>query len=156
VILVDANLLIYAVNRDAPQHAAARAWWEQVLSGTTPVGLPWLVLLAFLRLSTNARVLRSPASVERALGYVHEWLAQPYVTPVSPGDRHWDILSRLLAESGAAGNLTSDAHIAAIAIEHDHVVCSADNDFKRFKGIRHVNPLASEGAHEHGASWPEP
>jgi len=154
MILVDANILIYAVNRDAPPHLAARAWWEEVLSGTTPVGLPWLVLLAFVRLSTHARVLRSPTAVERALGYVNEWLAQPYVTPLNPGEKHWLILSRLLADSGAAGNLTSDAHIAAIAIEHGCVVCSADNDFKRFEGIRHINPLAPGGVHEHTAAWP--
>lgn len=148
MILVDANLLIYAVNRDAAQHAAARAWWEEVLSGTTPVGLPWLVLLAFLRLSTNGRVVHSPASTDQALDYVREWLAQPYVTPLNPGESHWLILSRLLVDSGAAGNLTSDAHIAAIAIEHGYVVYSADNDFKRFQGIRHVNPLVPGGVHE--------
>lgn len=153
MILADANLLIYAVNRDAPQHPAARAWWEDTLSGTTPVGLPWPVLLAFLRLSTHARVMRSPASAEQALGYVHEWLAQPYVTPLNPGETHWLILSRLLADSGAAGNLTNDAHIAAIAIQHGYVVYSADNDFKRFQGIRHVNPLVPGGVHETATSW---
>lgn len=154
MILVDANLLIYAVNRDAPQHAAARDWWEETLSGTTPVGLPWLVMLAFVRLSTNARVMRSPASTEQALHYTHEWLAQPYVTPLNPGESHWLILSRLLADSGAAGNLTNDAHIAAIAIEQGYVVYSADNDFQRFQGIRHVNPLSPGGVHESAASWP--
>lgn len=142
MILVDANLLIYAVNRDAPGHEVARAWWEDTLSGTTPVGVPWLVLLAFIRLITNPRIMHAPAATDQALKYVDQWLQQPYVVPVNPGERHWLILSRLLGDAGTAGNLTNDAHVAAIAVEQGYVVYSADNDFKRFEGVRHVNPLA--------------
>lgn len=148
MILIDANLLVYAINSDAPQHAVARGWLEETLSGVTPVGLPWVVLLAFLRLTTSHRVLSSPMSIEQALRYVDSWMAQPYVTVLNPGERHWSILSGLLRDSGGAGNLTSDAHIAAIAIEYGYAVYSADNDFKRFAGVTHVNPLVSREVHE--------
>lgn len=153
MILVDTNLLIYAVNRDAPQHAAARDWWETALSGRNSIGLAWLVLLAFVRLTTNPRILRSPAPVSRALDYVDQWLRQPFVVPVNPGERHWTFLNKLLADSGAAGNLTNDAHLAAIAVEHGYTLYSADNDFKRFGGLRHVNPLARTDVHDATASY---
>ncbi|WP_376695969.1 type II toxin-antitoxin system VapC family toxin [Wenzhouxiangella sp. EGI_FJ10305] len=142
MILPDANLLIYAVNRDAPHHQAARTWLEQVLSGTTGVGLPWLVLIAFIRLTTNPRIFESPLSPEAALDIVSGWLEQPCVVPVGPGDRHWLIFSRLLRRDGTAGNLTNDAHLAALAIEYDATLYSADNDFRRFEGLDYVNPLA--------------
>lgn len=141
MILVDANLLIYAVNADAPHHEQARAWLEDVLSGTTFVGLPWVSLLAFLRITTRPGILANPMSVEKAIGYVDEWLGQPFVDPVLPGVGHWPILRNLLRTSGAAGNLASDAHLAALAIEHGATICSADCDFRRFPGVEHVNPL---------------
>lgn len=153
MILIDTNLLVYAVNQDAPRHLAARNWLEETLSGTTPVGLPWLVLLAFVRLTTNYRILASPLRVEQALQYVEGWLAQPCVTTLNPGDHHWLILSRLLRESGSAGNLTNDAHLAAIAIEQGCSLYSADNDFKRFPGLTHVNPVESREVHEPGAAY---
>jgi uncharacterized protein len=142
MILVDVNLLLYAVNQDLPQHARSRTWLEAVLSGNESVGVPWVVILAFLRLTTNARIFERPLSVERAVAYVEEWLAQPAVTTVTPGKSHWMILRNLLRDSGTGGNLTTDAHIAALAIEYGHTVYSTDNDFKRFKGLRHINPLA--------------
>lgn len=151
MILIDANILIYAVNHDAPQHAVARDWLEETLSSTMVVGLPWIVLLAFLRLTTHHRILSKPMRAEQALSYIDGWLAQPFVRLLNPGERHWMILSRLLRNSGTAGNLTSDAHIAAIAIEQGYVVCSADNDYKRFDGLAHVNPL--QEVHERGASY---
>ncbi len=141
MILVDVNLLLYAVNQDLPQHARSRAWLEDVLSGNDSVGLPWVVILAFLRLTTNPRIFERPLSVERALAYVEEWLAQPMLTMVTPGKSHWTILRNLLLESGTGGNLTTDAHIAALAIEYGYTICSTDNDFKRFPGVRHMNPL---------------
>lgn len=143
MILVDANLLLYAVNRDLPRHRAARAWFEQVLSGSENVGLPWVVLLAFLRLATNRRIFERPLSPGDACAYIEEWLKQPVVAAVTPGDGHWSILCNLLAESGTGGNLTTDAHIAALALEQGYTVYSTDNDFKRFPGLRHVNPLES-------------
>lgn len=141
MILVDANLLLYAVNPDLPHHPQARRWWESALSGTEAVGIPWVVILAFLRLTTSPRVFESPLEPHRALGYIDEWLAQPVVEPVVPGAHHWAILRNLVEASGTAGNLATDAHLAALALEHGYAVYSADNDFRRFAGIRHVNPL---------------
>jgi uncharacterized protein len=141
MILLDANLLLYAVNRDLPQHKKALAWLEEVLSGEASVGLPWVVILAFLRLATNPRVFEHPLAIEAAVEYVNEWLAQPVVSPVVPGPNHWLVLRSLLAASGTGGNLTTDAHIAALAIEHGYTVYSTDYDFKRFAGLSHVNPL---------------
>ena len=142
MILVDANLLIYAVDGDSPHHEAARSWLEETLSGETPVGLTWVVILAFLRITTSAQVVRRPLSPEDALAYVDEWLDQPFVEPVGPGEAHWAIFRQLLATAGTAGNLTSDAHLAALAIEGGRVVYSTDHDFLRFPGIEVVNPLA--------------
>jgi toxin-antitoxin system PIN domain toxin len=141
VILVDANLLIYATNADSPHHAAARAWLEDVFSGATPVGLAWTVILAFLRITTRPGILQRPYAQERALGFINEWLALPRVSAVGPGDHHWPILRNLLKATGTAGNLVSDAHLAALAIEHGGIVYSTDHDFRRFPGVEHVNPL---------------
>jgi toxin-antitoxin system PIN domain toxin len=141
VILVDANLLIYAVDRDSPHHAPARAWFEALLSSTSPVGLAWIVLLAFIRITTRPGILKKPLSPERAIGYVHEWLDQPYVTAVAPAEHHWQVLRNLLKNTGTAGNLVADAHLAAIALEQGAAIYSTDHDFKRFPGVEHVNPL---------------
>ncbi len=142
MILVDANLLIYAVDADSRSHHEARRWLEKVLSGTTRVGLPWIVILAFLRVTTRPGFVRNPLPPEKGLAYVESWLEQPFVVPVRPGEHHWSILKNLLRSTGTAGNLISDAHIAALALEHGYSVYSADNDFKRFPGITHINPLA--------------
>lgn len=142
MILIDANLLLYAVNNDLPQHTLARCWLEQTLSGSGPVGLPWVVILAFLRVSTSGRVFARPLPHAVATRLVDAWLDQPCVTAIGPGNRHWSILRTLLEQTGTAGNLTTDAHIAALALEHGCSVYSADNDFKRFPGLRHFNPLA--------------
>ena len=141
MILVDANLLIYAVNRDAPRHEAARHWLEDALSGADLVGLPWICLLAFLRITTHPRILSHPLTVERAGSFVQSWLDEPIVEPVAPGAGHWQLLYNLLRGSGTGGNLTSDAHVAAMAIERGASVYSADYDFRRFPGLLHVNPL---------------
>jgi len=141
VILVDANVLIYAVNADSPHHAAARRWLESALSTTTQVGFPWIVLLAFLRITTRSGIFHSPLTTEKAIGYVDEWLDQPFAHVVAPGEKHWPILRHLLAASGTAGNLTTYAHLAALAIEHRAAVASTDNDFRRFVGVEQVNPL---------------
>lgn len=142
MILVDANLLIYAVNSDLPQHKQAKAWWEKALSGAAVVGIPLVVLLAFLRLCTNPRVFAKPMSPESAVAYIDEWLDQPAVRLVGPGAGHWAVLRNLLVHTGMSGNLTTDAHIAALALEHGYCIYSADNDFRRFPGLKHVNPLA--------------
>lgn len=148
MILIDTNLLIYALDSDSPQHPVALTWVNETLSSDVQVVLPWVVLTGFIRLTTNARVMRSPMNVESALGYVSLFLQQPNVSPLNPGEKHWLILDRLLRDNGTAGNLTTDAHIAAIAIEHGCTVYSADNDFKRFTGLQHINPLEHRDIHE--------
>jgi toxin-antitoxin system PIN domain toxin len=141
VILLDANLLIYAVDADSPHHKRARRWLERTLSGDTLVGLPWIVVLAFVRITTRAGILRTPLSIEHAVAFIDEWLTQPYVSFIGPGEAHWPVFRNLLISGGAAGNLTSDAHLAALAIEHGCEIASSDNDFRRFTGVTLVNPL---------------
>jgi toxin-antitoxin system PIN domain toxin len=139
--LVDLNILVYAVNSDAPHHRAARSFWEESLSGDEPVALAWVVLLGFLRITTSARIMPAPLSPERAFSLVDEWLHQPCVRIVTPTERHWDILKELGLSHGTAGNLTTDAHLAALAIENGATLYSSDNDFARFAGLRWKNPL---------------
>ena len=141
MILVDANILIYAIDQDSPHHARARRWLEETLSGDTWVGLPWIVILAFIRVTTRSGIMRNPLSPDHALAFVESWLRQPYVTAVGPGERHWPILSNLLRANGTAGNLTSDAHLAALALEHGYRIASADSDFRRFAGVANFNPV---------------
>jgi toxin-antitoxin system PIN domain toxin len=141
MILVDANLLIYAIDRDSPHHQKAKHWLESTLSGTTEVGLAWIVILAFIRITTRHGIMRNPLPTEAAISYVESWLNQPYVTAVGPGQQHWPIFRNLLRGTGTAGNLTSDTHLAALALEHGYEIYSADYDFQRFPSITHINPL---------------
>ena len=143
MILLDANMLLYAVNRDAPHHAAARTWLETALSGTQPVGLAWVVILAFLRISTNRRIFERPLEIRQATQFIDEWLEQPVTSVVLPGQNHWQILQTLVRQTGTGGNLTTDAHIAALCLEHGAAIVSTDHDFKRFPGVDHINPLQS-------------
>lgn len=142
MILIDANLLIYAVNSDSPSHRRAKAWLETTISGPDTVGLSWSVLLAFLRLTTRSGVFRNPLPVKKAFDIVDAWLAQPSVVVVDPTARHLRIVRDLLLPLGTAGNLTSDAHLAALAIDHGAELCSSDSDFDRFPRLRWRNPLA--------------
>lgn len=142
MIVLDANLLIYAVNEDAPLHGKARSWMEGVMSGTETVALPWAVLLTFLRLTTRPGLFRKALAVETAFELMDAWLQQPPVTVLEPAANHLRLLRDLLLPLGAGGNLTSDAHLAALAIGHGAEVCSADSDFTRFTGLRWRNPLA--------------
>jgi toxin-antitoxin system PIN domain toxin len=141
MIIVDANLLIYAVNRDAPYHQKAKAWLGATISGTETVGLPWIVLLAFLRLTTKMGLFQRPLPVETAFGVVEAWLEQPCVTVPEPPAHHLRTLRGLVIPLGTGGNITSDAHLAALAIAHGAELCSADSDFSRFAGLRWRNPL---------------
>jgi len=141
VILVDANLLIYAVNKNSPQHRVARKWLETTLSGAEAVGLPWIVVLAFLRITTRPGILEHPLTGDQALEYIDEWLALPVVSLVAPGEGNWPVFCNFLRATGTFGNLTSDAHIAAMAIENGATIYSADYDFRRFPGVQHINPL---------------
>lgn len=139
--LVDANVLIYAVNADSVHHGPARRWLEKALSGTDPVGMSWIVLLAFLRVTTRHGILERPLPVEDAVTYVDSWLRLPPVELVVPGPGHWSILQALIKASGTGGNLTSDAHLAALALEGGWTLVSTDNDFRRFAGLNFINPI---------------
>ncbi|MGH2711785.1 MAG: type II toxin-antitoxin system VapC family toxin [Actinomycetota bacterium] len=140
--LTDVNLLLYAVDASAPRHGASRRWLEEQLSGTETLAFAWVVLIAFLRLSTNPSVFDDPLELAEAFDMVDEWLAQPPSTVVHPTDRHGAVLRDLLEPLGTAGNLTTDAHLAALAVEHGAELCSSDADFSRFPGVRWRNPLA--------------
>lgn len=142
--LPDVNLLLYAIDTSAPRHGVARRWVEEQLSGTETFAFAWVVLLAFLRLGTNPRVFDEPLEPAEAFDIVEGWLAQPSATVVHPTDRHTAVLRELLEPLGTAANLTTDAHIAALAIEHGADLCSSDSDFSRFRGLRWLDPLAEE------------
>ena len=139
--IVDVNLLLYAFDETSPRHEAARPWLEETLSAPGTVGLPWVVLTAFLRLSTRGAVFADPLSPEEALDAVDGWLALPSVTVPAPGARHAVVLRELLTAVGTGGNLVTDAHLAALAIEQGAELCSCDADFSRFPGVRWVEPL---------------
>jgi toxin-antitoxin system PIN domain toxin len=139
--IIDVNVLLYAVNENAHHHRILQQWWEGALGGDEPIGLCWLVLLAFLRLSTNPRVFPTPLGIEEALARVGAWLSHPNTKLLTETDEHWRILRSLLLETGAAANLTSDAHLAALALEYGAVLTSCDTDFARFPHLRWENPL---------------
>lgn len=137
----DLNLLLYAVNQDAPDHRAALRWWNEALSGVETIGLPWSVLLGFVRLTTSPIAVRAPLHPAEALGYLDRWLSREVTTIVEPTGRHVAILRDLLGPTGTGGNLVTDAHLAALAMEHGAELCTADRDFGRFPGLRWSNPL---------------
>jgi uncharacterized protein len=141
VKLPDVNLLLYGIDEDSPRHQAARAWVETLFGGTETVALAWAVMLAFVRLTTKPQVMARPFTVEEALDIVEGWLARSNVVVVNPTDRHARILRELLAPLGTGGNLTTDAHLAALSIEHGAELCSSDADFSRFPGVRWQDPL---------------
>ena len=142
MIVPDVNLLIYAVNVDAPLHQKAKEWLDRTLSGSETVGLSWLVLLAFVRLTTRPGVFRKPLPVQSAFELLDGWVAHPLVTMIHPGPRHFYVVRELLESLGTAGNLVSDAHLAALAIENQAELYSFDNDFARIPRLRWRNPLS--------------
>ncbi|WP_343572851.1 type II toxin-antitoxin system VapC family toxin [Mycobacterium sp.] len=141
--LLDLNILVYAMDESSPRHQAARDWLEATLSGSDTVGFAWHVLIGFVRLSTRSAVFAAPLTVGESFDVVDGWLQQPCVTVVHPTERHAVVLRELLTPLGSAGNLTSDAHLAALAIEHGAGLCSTDVDFSRFSGVRWIDPLAA-------------
>jgi hypothetical protein len=143
MILVDANLLLYAYHPRAEQHEASRAWLEAVLSGPDLVRFAWLTLWAFFRIATNPRVFERPLSTSEAEEAISSWLGQPVAGILDPGERHWEILRGLVRDGQAAGPLVMDAVLAAIALEHGATVCTTDRDFSRFSGLSWMNPLAA-------------
>ncbi len=142
MIVPDVNVLVHAYNSESRVHAAARAWWESLLNGSRPVGLPWVTILGFIRVATHPRVLERPLSPQAACAPARAWLERPLVAILHPGERHAEILFGLLDRLGTGGNLTTDAHLAALCIEHQAELHSTDADFSRFSGLRWKNPLA--------------
>ena len=141
MILVDANLLLYAYHPRAPQHEASRRWLETVLSGQELVRFAWLTVWAFMRIGTNPRVFERPLSTAEAEAAVSSWLAQPIAAILEPGERHWELLCKVAREGQATGPLIMDAVIAAIALEHGATLCITDRDFSRFSDLKWMNPL---------------
>ena len=158
MILVDSNLLLYANNADAPQYRSAREWLESRFLGNDRIGLPWQVLLSYVRLISNPRVARNYLPISDAWAQVEEWLDHPLVWIPEPTGSHRSVLGRLLRESGAHGNLVPDAHLAALAVEHGLTVCSADSDFAKFPGLKWLNPLHAPPpeARERSAAYGRP
>lgn len=138
--LVDANVLLYAVNEADPKHEASRTWLDAALSAQEPVGFAWTVLLAFARLSTKVGLFPRPLSVTGAMAVVRAWIDQPPSVIVEPTARHLDLIAGLLGDVGTGANLVSDAHLAALSLEHNGRVISYDSDFGRFRGVRWQRP----------------
>jgi len=143
VKIVDLNVVLYAVNRSSAHHGVVRSWWEDAHRGDEPIGLAWMVLSGFVRLSMRPGIFPRPLSVRQACGRVERWLNAPVTRLVTETEEHWRHLKVLLTELGAAGNLTTDAHLAALAISHGATLVSCDADFARFSGLRWHNPLAN-------------
>src|SRR5699024_983377 len=141
MIIPDVNLLLYAVVSGFAYHDRAHWWWEQTVNSPTRIGLTQPAVFGFVRIVTNARILHAPLSVSAACSYVHEWLAQPNIELLSPGVNHLQTTLELLTNAGTAGNLTTDAQLAAYALEHEAEMHSNDTDFARFPGVKWVNPL---------------
>lgn len=142
MIVIDANLLVYAYDLASTDHKKSLVWLENVLSGVEAVGLPWQSMSAFLRVITNRRLAGARVTVEQAVLVVEEWLQQPNVQILVPGDQHWSVWRRMILEGRASGPLVSDAQIAALTIEYGGVLYTADRDFARFPGLRWKNPLS--------------
>lgn len=142
MIVLDANLLLYAYNSSAPNHTRARHWVEAIFSGTEAVGLPWQSVSAFLRIITNRHLTGNRLSMEEAAAIVDEWAAVPVVYLLAPGDRHWAFFRRMLIDGKVSGPLTTDADLAALTMENGGVLYTTDRDFARFPGLKWTNPLA--------------
>ena len=140
MVIVDANVLIYAVDRASAHHEPSISWLDASLAGAEAVGFAWIALLAFIRIGTNASILPTPMTADEATGQIETWLGAPAAVVAQPTPRHATLLRGLLRESGTAGNLTTDAHLATLALEHGADIVSFDRDFGRFPGIQHRLP----------------
>jgi len=150
VILVDANIVLYAEDQLSLLHHRVHEWWDEQLSGSSPVCFSWMVLCAFVRISTNPRVFETPLSLDQATVRVQSWLDQPCVRIISPTQSHWKVFQYLLVNGQAVANLVTDAHLAALAIEHGCELISTDADFARFPRVKWRNPFqASAGKTPH-------
>jgi toxin-antitoxin system PIN domain toxin len=141
VIILDANILLYAYDTESSLHAKARAWTEETFSSATPVGLPWQTMSAFLRIVTNSKLPGERLRMSDAVEIVDRWLEQPNVRPLAPTDDYWTIFRQMILEGQASGPLVTDAQLAALAIEYGGVLYTTDRDFARFPGLRWENPL---------------
>lgn len=140
--IVDANVLLYAVNSDSEHHDTSRRWLDAALSGADTVGMAWVPLLAFVRLTTKVGLFPTPMAPLAAMNQVTEWCSAPGAVLVGPTPRHADVLAALIEQTGTGGNLVNDAHLAALAIEHRGEIVSYDADFGRFTGVRWITPAA--------------
>jgi toxin-antitoxin system PIN domain toxin len=140
MIIPDINILVHAYNLDAREHQSARKWWEGVLRSTGPVGLPWATMFGFIRVSTLPRLMKRPLFPGEATEKVRSWLSAPNVQIVVPGDAHAELVFGMLDGLGSGGNLTTDAHLAALAMEYNAEIATTDADFARFRGLRWFNP----------------
>ncbi|HUP65191.1 MAG TPA: TA system VapC family ribonuclease toxin [Thermoanaerobaculia bacterium] len=140
--LADANLLLYAYDAGSQRSVSAREWLEEQLNGSEPFALAWASIHAFLRIATHSSVFVRPLAIAEAIGAVDSWLMQPAVHVLEPGPRYWSILQKLLIEAQVRGNLVSDAHLAALAIEHGATLCTTDRDFTLFPGLRLLDPVS--------------
>jgi uncharacterized protein len=141
VIVLDVNLLLYASDATMTQHRESKSWIESIMNGRELIGLPWQTIHGFLRISTNPRMTAGGASMEAALAVVARWLDRKQVRTLSPGERHWDLLRRMLTEGNIRGPRTTDAQLAALTVEYGGILHTTDRDFARFPGLRWVNPL---------------
>lgn len=142
MLLVDANVLIYAVNEQEAGHVTSRDWLAAALGGADPVAFPWLAILAFLRVATHPSLFARPITAEGACNTMEAWLASPVALVVHPGRRHLSVVRGLLEQVGTGGNLVNDAHLAALAVEHGATIISFDRDFGRFPGVKWREPSA--------------
>lgn len=142
MIIVDANVCVYAHDSASSRHDAARSWLESALNESEPVRFPWATIVAFLRLATSPRVVERPLSVAEAAGEIDKWLTAPAGDIVEPTERHWSVLRGVLEEADARGPLVPDAHLAALAIEYGATLATTDRDFRRFPGLRLLDPTA--------------
>lgn len=142
MILVDANVLLYAYDPLSPHHSSAKNWLEARFSDSEPLGLPWVSVLAFLRIGTNSRIMEQPSAIGEAIRIVSSWLKRPNVVLLVPGETHWETLKHLLVQGQAAGAIITDAHLAALTVEHGATLATADRGFARFPGLKLLNPLS--------------
>jgi toxin-antitoxin system PIN domain toxin len=142
MIMPDVNILLYAHDTTSPNHERARSWWEEQLNGSQMIAMAWVALLGFIRLTTNPRVCGRPYPPSKVMEIVGAWLQKPQVKIIHPSDRHFEILSKFIRHLGTAGNLTTDAHLAALAVERGLILQTTDSDFARFPGLKWRNPLA--------------
>lgn len=139
--IVDLNVLLYVINENTQHHQVLLDWWEGAVNGDETIGLPWVVLLGFLRIATNPKIFPQPLDPVTAISKIDTWLSLTNTYLVREKSEHWEILRTLLIEAGTAGNLTTDAHLATLAISHGAVLVSCDSDFARFRGLRWENPI---------------